>query len=110
MLNPAQQAQIKVFNDSLVYYTTLIQNMNPTVDVRSFSPGAEGAKFGAVVQVPPDKPAASYGLTVEFLNATGAAVATQTVRSKQIEPGGFEMVSAEGKGAGIVAFRYKVVK
>ncbi len=110
MLNPAQQAKIRVYNDSLVYYTTLIQNLNPTVDVRSFSPGAEGAKFGAVVQVPPDKPATSHGLTVEFLNAAGAAVATQTVRSKQIEPGGFEMVSAEGKGAGIVAFRYKVVK
>jgi tetratricopeptide (TPR) repeat protein len=110
MLNPAQQAKIRVFNDSLVFYTTLIQNMNPTVDVRSFSPATDGAKFGAVVQVPPDKPAGAYGLAVEFLDAAGTAVATQTVRSKQIAPGGFEMVSAEGKGAGIVAFRYKVVK
>ena len=110
LLNPAQQARIKTFNDSLVYYTTLIQNMNPTVDVKSFSPSPEGAKFGAVVQVPPDKPAASYGVVVEFLNATGTAVATQNLRTKQIEPGAFEMVSAEGKGAGIVAFRYKVAK
>lgn len=110
MLNPAQQAQIRVFNDSLVYYTQLIQNMNPTVDVRSFTPGAESTKFGAVVQVPPDKPAASYGLTVEFLDAAGNAVATETVRTKQIAQGGFELISAEGKGARIVAFRYKVVK
>ena len=110
MLNPAQQARIRSYNDSLVFYTQLIQNMNPTVDVRSFSPSADGAKFGAVVQVPPDKPAASYGMVVEFLNAAGTTVATQTVRTKQIEPGGFEMVSADGKGAGIVAFRYKVAK
>ena len=110
MLNPAQQARIKSYNDSLVYYTQLIQNMNPTVDVRSFSPSPEGAKFSAVVQVPPDKPAASYGMAVEFLDASGNVVTTQTVRTKQIEAGGFEMVSAEGKGAGIVAFRYKMVK
>ena len=71
MLNPAQQAQIRVFNDSLVYYTQLIQNMNPTVEVRSFSVTPEGAKFGAVVQVPPDKPAATYNLVVDFLDAAG---------------------------------------
>jgi tetratricopeptide (TPR) repeat protein len=110
LLNPAQQALIRVFNDSLVYYTQIIQNMNPTVDVRTFSPGAEGAKLGAVVQVPPDKPAATYGIAVDFLDATGNAVASTTIRTKQLEPGSFELISAEGKGAGIVAFRYKVVK
>ena len=110
MLNPAQQAKIKAFNDSLVYYTQLIQNMNPMVDVRTFSPAAEGAKFGAVVQVPMDKPAAAYSIAVEFLNAAGTVIATQTVNTKQIAPGGFETISAEGKGAGIVAFRYKAGK
>ena len=110
LLNPVQQAKIKVYNDSLVYYTTLLQNMNPTVDVRSFSQAPDGAKFGAVVQVPPDKPAASYGVVVEFLTSSGAVVATQSVRTKQIAPGGFETISADGKGAGIVAFRYKVAK
>ncbi|MDZ7632245.1 MAG: hypothetical protein U5K74_13095 [Gemmatimonadaceae bacterium] len=110
MLNPAQQAQIRVFNDSLVYYTTLIQNMTPTVDVRSFSQTPDGAKLGAVVQVPPDKPAAAFSLVVDFLDASGATVATQTVATKQIAQGGFETVSAEGKGANIVAFRYRVTK
>ncbi len=110
MLNPAQQAKIKAYNDSLVYYTQLIQNMNPLVDVRTFSLAADAAKFGAVVQVPMDKPAASYNIVVEFLNAAGTVVATQTVTTKQIAPGGFETISAEGKGAGIVAFRYKAGK
>ncbi len=110
MLNPAQQARIKVFNDSLVYYTTLMQNMNPSVEVRSFSPTAEGAKFGAVVQVPADKPAGTFSLVVDFLNAAGATVATQTVSTKQIAQGGFDTISADGKGAGIVAFRYRVAK
>jgi tetratricopeptide (TPR) repeat protein len=110
MLNPAQQARIKVFNDSLVYYTTLIQAMTPTIDVRMFTPSAEGAKWSAVVQVPPDKPAATFNVVVEFLNAAGAAVATQTVTTKQIAQGAFEMISADVKGAGIVAFRYHVAK
>lgn len=110
MLNPAQQAQIRVFNDSLVQYTTLIQNLNPTVDVRSFSVTPEGGKLGAVVQVPPDKPAAAFTLVVEFLDATGAVVTSQNVTTKQIAQGGFEAVSAEGKGANIVAFRYRVQK
>jgi hypothetical protein len=99
-----------VFNDSLVYYTTLIQNMNPTVEVRSFSPSKTGATFGAVIQVPPDKPAATWNVMVEFLNAGGTAVATQTVRTKQIDAGGYDQVSAEGKGDGIVAFRYRISK
>jgi tetratricopeptide (TPR) repeat protein len=110
MLNPAQQAQIKVFNDSLVYYTKLAQDMTPTVEVRSFSPVDGGVKMGALVQVPPDKPAAAFTLVVEFLDATGNAVATQNVTTKQIAPGGFEAVSVDGKGAGIVAFRYRVQK
>lgn len=110
MLSPVQQAQIKVFNDSLVYFTGLIQNMNPTVEVRNFSPGPESTKFSAVVQVPPDKPAAAFNVAVEFLDAAGTVVATQTIRTKQIEAGGFDTVSADGKGAGIVAFRYRVSK
>ena len=110
MLNPAQQAQIKVFNDSLVYYTTLIQNLNPSVDVRQFTPSADGATFGAIVQIPPTKPAASFEVTVEFLNAQGTPVASQAVRTKQIEAGGFEQISASAKGAGIVGFRYRVAK
>jgi len=109
-LTPAQQAQIKVFNDSLVHYTALIQNLNPMVDVRSFSAVAGGMQLGAVVQVPPDKPAASYTLLIDFLDASGAAVASQTVRTKQIDAGGVEQVTTEGKGSGIVAFRYKVAK
>jgi len=108
MLNPAQQAQIKVFNDSLVYYTQLVQKMTPTVEVRSFSTIEGGKKIGAVVQVPPDKPAASFTIVFEFLDASGKVVTSQNVTTKQIAAGGFEVVSAEGKGADIVAFRYQV--
>ena len=108
MLNPAQQAQIKVFNDSLVYYTMLVQKMTPTLDIRSFSPVEGGVKLGAVVQNPPDKPAAAFTIAFDFLDASGNVVSSQNVRTKQLTPGGFEAVSADGKGAGIVAFRYKV--
>jgi tetratricopeptide (TPR) repeat protein len=110
MLNPSQQAQIRVINDSLVYYNTVAMAMTPSVDVRSFSPAPDGARFGAVVQVPPDKPAAAYSIVVEFLDASGTAVATATVQTKQIAAGGFEQIAAEAKGANIVAFRYRVAK
>jgi len=110
MLNPAQQARIKVFNDSLVYYTTLMQNMNPSVEVRSFSQTPDGAKFGAVIQVPPDKPASTFTVVVDFLDAAGATVTSQSVITKQIAQGGFETISLDGKGADIVAFRYRVAK
>ncbi len=110
MLTPAQQAQIRAINDSLVYYTQFAQNLNPTVDVRSFSPSPTGATFGAVVQVPAEKPAAAFTIVVDFLDATGGVVTSQTVTTKQITPGGFDQISVEGKGAGIVAFKYRVAK
>jgi tetratricopeptide (TPR) repeat protein len=110
MLNPAQQRELKIYNDSLVAYTQMMQNMTPTVNVRNFSPSKTGATFGAVVQVPPEKPATVFNIVVEFLNAAGTAVATQTVQTKSIAGGSFEQVSAEGKGEGIVAFRYRVTK
>ncbi len=110
MLNPAQQARIRIYNDSLVYYTSVIQSMNPTVEVRSFSVTPTGAKFGAVVQVPPDKPAATYNLVIEFLDAEGKIASTQNVTTKRIDAGGFDTVSAEGQGRTIVAFKYRVAK
>ncbi len=110
MLNPAQQAQIRVFNDSLVYYTNLMQNLVPEVNVQQFSASLDGAKFGAVVQVPTGKPAGSFQIIVDFLNVEGGVVTSQTVRTKQIEPGSYEQISAEAKGAAIVAFKYRVTK
>jgi len=110
MLTPVQSAQIKAINDSLVYFTQYMQNLTPTVDVRSFSPSATGATFGAVVQIPTGKPAAVFNIVVEFLDATGTIIATQQVTTKQIAAGGYDQISSEGKGAGIVAFRYRVAK
>jgi tetratricopeptide (TPR) repeat protein len=110
LLNPAQQREIKVYNDSLIAYTQQIERLTPTVDVRQFSPTRAGAQFTAVVQVATDKPGGVFNIVVEFLNASGTAVATQTVPTKAIQPGNFDQVSTEGKGEGIVAFRYRVTK
>jgi tetratricopeptide (TPR) repeat protein len=110
MLNPAQQAQIKIVNDSMVIYTQLMQNLVPTVEVRQFTAESTGAKFGAVVQVPPGKPAGAFQIAIDFLNAEGGVVTSQTIRTKQIDPGSYDQVNTEGKGANIVAFKYRVTK
>ena len=110
MLTPVQQAQLKVFNDSLVYYTTLMQNTTPAVDIKNFSPAADGASLTVEMEVPAGKPASAYGITVEFLDAASAVVATQTAQSKSIAAGTSDTVTVTGKGSGIVAFRYRVAK
>lgn len=109
-LTPAQNAQMKVLQDSLLAYTNLMQNVTPIVQVTQFSPSEQGAAFGAFVQVPPAKPAGAYTVTVEFLNAQEQVVATGSATTKAIEPGSSEPIKVDGKGAGIVAFRYKVTK
>lgn len=110
MLNPAQQAQIKVINDSLVYYNTAALAITPTVDVRSFAIEATGAHLGAIVQVPSDKPAGQFNIVVDFIDAAGNTIVSQTAQTKQIPAGGFDQVTVDGKGAGIVAFKYRVTK
>lgn len=109
-LTPAQNAQMKVLQDSLIAYSNLMQNVSPVVQVTQFSPSPTGASFGAFVQVPPMKPTGTYTIAVEFLNAQEQVVATGTATTKAIEPGGSDPVRIEGKGAGIVAFRYKVTR
>lgn len=109
-LTPAQNAQMKVLQDSLLAYGKMMNDVSPVVQVTQFSPTAGGARFGAFVQVPPMKPAGTFTVTVEFLDAREQVVATGTATTKAIEPGSGEPVSVEGKGAGIVAFRYKVAK
>jgi hypothetical protein len=80
------------------------------VEVRQFTAESTGAKFGAVVQVPPGKPAGAFQIAIDFLNAEGGVVTSQTIRTKQIDPGSYDQVNTEGKGANIVAFKYRVTK
>lgn len=109
-LTPAQNAQMKALQDTLLAYGKRIEEMSPVVQVTQFSPLPDGARFGAFVQVPPMKTAGAFTLTVEFLDAKEAVVATGSATSKAIEPGSGESVTVDAKGAGIVAFRYKVTK
>jgi len=46
------------------------------------------------------------GIVVEYLDGTGTAVATQDVVLPTVAEGATEEFSAEGKGKGIVAWRY----
>ncbi len=109
-LTPAQAAQMKVLQDSLIAYSNQAQAMTPIVQVSQFSPTEGGARFAAFVQVPPSKTAGTFRVTVEFLNAQEQVVATGTATTKAIEPGSGEPITVEVKGAKIVAFRYTVAK
>ncbi len=110
MLSPAQNAQMKVLQDTLIAYQKAVEAMSPVVQVTQFSPSADGARFGAFLQVPPAKPSSAFTITVEFLNAQEQVVATGSATSKAIEAGSGEPVTVDAKGEGIVAFRYKVTK
>ncbi|MCU0626964.1 MAG: tetratricopeptide repeat protein [Gemmatimonadaceae bacterium] len=108
-LTPAQNAQMKVLQDSLLAYGKARDAITPIVQVTQFSPLADGARFGAYVQVPPTKPAGQFTITVEFLNAQEQVVTTGTATTKAaVQPGSGESLAVDAKGAGIVAFRYRV--
>jgi tetratricopeptide (TPR) repeat protein len=86
------------------------------VDIRvtDFATAAGGANLsatatGRAAQTPAGKPipAAPVNLTVEFVDAKGAAVASQDVAVPALEAGKTHEIKAAGKGAGIVGWRYQ---
>ncbi len=83
------------------------------VQVTGFRIKAEGATLSATVTGREPKDLSGTALkvpvpavVVEYLDGTGAAVATQEVALPAVTAGASQEFSAEGKGKGIVAWRY----
>ena len=84
------------------------------VRVTDFTPTGTGATFtatatGRSAQTGTGKaiPPAPLALTVEFLDAKGAAVATQDAQVPALQPGANHEIKLTAQGAGIAAWRYK---
>lgn len=64
---------------------------------------------GRAAQTPGGKaiPSTAVPITVEFLNGTGAVIASQDAVVPKLAPGASQDVKLAGQGAGITAWRYK---
>ena len=90
-----------------------VLSMPVTVSVNQFAPAAAGATISATAtgreaQTLQGKPvqAAPMTLVFEFLDAKGAAVATQEVQVPALKPGESHPIQVEAQGSGITAWRY----
>lgn len=102
----AYDDSIKAAVDSNLKYVSAITSIPARVTVREFIPTPDKATISGTVSNQGDA-AKAFNLTIEFLDKAGTVVATKTVAVPSVEPKRAVSFSAEGVGAGIIAFRYK---
>jgi tetratricopeptide (TPR) repeat protein len=104
----AQAWQLRKQSDSALYYVTLSDSLLPVeVSVGGFGPGDQSASISGLVTNFHARPSAPLKIVFEFLNGSGAVVATQTADIPAIDPGGNRAFQLQAQGAGIVGWRYK---
>lgn len=104
--NEKTPATKKAWTDTLVKYSTAAEKMNARVDVTGFTRSADGAEV--VLQIEQaGATAGTYSVDVEFLDKAGAVISSGKESVGPIAKGEKKSVTVKGKGAGIVAFRYK---
>jgi hypothetical protein len=102
-------AEKKAWTDSLVKYQTKADALPVKAQVAGFQHTAADASLSLSLE----QVAAAdgkYAVTVEFLDASGAVVATATENVGPIKKGETKPVTVKAKGAGIQAYRYKPLK
>ena len=104
--NEKTPAAKKQWTDTLVKYSAAADKMAARVDVLGFTRAADGAEVTLQVEQA-GAAAGTYPVTMEFLDKSGAVVSTATESVGPIAKGEKKSVTLKGKGAGIVAFRYK---
>lgn len=120
-------AQKKAYTDSLVKYNNLSQNLPHKVTFTEFTRGTNRVVLGLNVETvrqqggatrpaaragaaarPAAGAAKSYTIRVDFLDAQGAVVDTQTTQVGPVAPGETKPARIESAKSGVVAFRYTV--
>ena len=104
--NEKTPAAKKAWTDTLVKYSAAADKMNARVDVLGFTRAADGAEVTLQVEQA-GATAGTYSVSMEFLDKSGAVVTSATESVGPIAKGEKKSVTLKGKGAGIVAFRYK---
>lgn len=102
--------------DKLLAAVTELFQMPTAITVHGFSIRADGATlraeaYGRQAQTVDGKevPPAARNIVVEFMNAEGAVVASKEVAIPPLQAAVKHAIVAEGAGAGIVGWRYRVM-
>lgn len=104
------EALKEIAADSAIYYAGRRTDAPVSVEMRpDFHVTADGASLPGVLQNRSDA-AKSYRITFEFLNASGSVVGTEEVTVADVPAKTGKPFTVSGKGAGIVAWRYKPVQ
>jgi len=102
-------AEKKALGDSLLKYKGIADGLPAKVEVTNFQRAAGTAQLSLAFQQAGAK-AATYSVTVDFLDITGTVVATDTQPVGPINKGETKTVTFKGTGNGIVAYSYKPLK
>ena len=102
-------AEKKAWTDTLVKYQTKADALPVKVQISGFQHGAANASLSlSLEQVA--AATGTYTVTVDFLDASGALVATGTETVGPLKKGESKPVTVKANGAGILAYRYKPLK
>ena len=102
----AQAWRLKGQGDSTLHYLQIADSIPLEVTVSNFAGDEHGATLTGLFSNPRAKPTPSLKVTLEFLNAKGDVVATETPNVAPIGPGENRAFELKPKGEGIVAWRY----
>jgi hypothetical protein len=98
----------KTYTDSLVYFNDLSEKATVKVSVREFSRRPNETVFSGTIKNQ-GKTTKTYSMTIEFLDKSGAVVATETANVGPVAAnasGNFNVKLARG---GIFGYRYKPI-
>jgi tetratricopeptide (TPR) repeat protein len=99
-------ADKKKYTDSLLVFSGRADSLPIKLSVDEFQRNAESVVFSVALEGNSDTPKANT-LSVEFLDANGAVVASASESVEPIAKGDRKSVRLEAQGTGIVAYRYK---
>jgi predicted Zn-dependent protease len=100
---------VKAWTDSLVKYQTIAEALPVKVDISTFDRRKDNATLIMSLEQIAAKDG-QYAVTVEFIDAAGAVVATATEAVGPIKKGETKSVTLKATGTGIMAYRYKPLK
>jgi hypothetical protein len=92
-----------------VKYRTLAEGMPAKADIVNFQRGTANATLVMSLEQQAAAPG-TYSVTVEFLDANGGVVGSDTQSIGPIAKGKTAQATFKANGAGIVGYRYKAIK
>jgi predicted Zn-dependent protease len=95
----------KAVADSALKYNTVAEGFPMKVAFNEFSNQEDKSTLGGTITNSTDQ-AQTYTMKVDFLDASGKVVSSQTTTVGPVAPGQSGRFSVTGAGAGIAAFRY----